>query len=165
MEISSFFDVHPPSWQTWAVPAAGLIAALLSLLVGRLVLANRRSRIKPTADADEPVHDPFDKGSLTERRDTSRRKGNPVEVLVTDTDEEREPARGWVVDRSMGGLCLMLNDDVAAGTVLSVKPRSAPPATPWVQVEVRSCKKDRSGYEAGCQFVRTPPWAILLLFG
>jgi hypothetical protein len=163
MQFSSLFDADPPSWQTWAIPAAGMLAALLSLVVGRLIFS--RSRSRGEAAADKPTHDPFDQGSVTERRGSARRKGNVVEVLVTGSDTEEEPARGWVVDRSMGGLCLTLNEEVAPGTVLNLKPRNGPPATPWVEVEVRSCKKDRSGYEVGCQFIRTPPWAVLLLFG
>ncbi len=171
MYLFSLFEPEPPPWQTWVIPAAGLFASLMSLVVGRFVLSNIRSRSKAAATghagpaAEGATYDPFDHGSVTERRTTARRKGNPIEVLITEGDGETEPYRGWVVDRSMGGLCLLLHDDVAAGTVLSIKPRSAPPATPWVQLTVRSCKKDRAGYEVGCQFVKTPPWAVLLLFG
>jgi hypothetical protein len=162
MHLPSFFDAAPP-WQAWVIPAAGFVAALLSLFVGRLLLS--RSRTRQRSEAEAPPYDPFDYGSATERREAPRRKGNPIEVLVTDPEVAGEPVRGWVVDRSMGGLCLMLNDEIAPGTVLNIMPRNGPPATPWVEVEVRTCKKDRTGYEAGCQFVRTPPWAVLLLFG
>ena len=44
-------------------------------------------------------------------------------------------------------------------------PAHAPPMTPWTEVEVRSCRQKKDGYEVGCQFVKTPPWSILLLFG
>jgi hypothetical protein len=168
MDFQSFLESPPPSWHTWAIPAAGLFAALLALLTGRFVLAHWRARVRPVAEAsvdDGPIHDPFEHGSVTERRGTRRRQGNPIEVLIGGPDSDREPVRGWVVDRSMGGLCLLLHEEATPGTVLSLKPRNGPPATPWVQVQVRSCKRDRSGYEAGCQFVRTPPWAVLLLFG
>ncbi len=150
----------------WAIPGAGLCASLLSLVVGRYVLSSIRSRVKAAGDTpEEPIHDPFDRGSITEQRGTVRRKGNPVEVLVTDGEATAEPVRGWVVDRSMGGLCLMLDDEVAPGAALSLKPRNAPPATPWVQVEVRNCKRTKTAYEVGCRFPKTPPWAVLLLFG
>jgi hypothetical protein len=166
MMLSSLLDHESPPWQTWVIPAAGLFASLLALFAGRFVLGRRRAaRAAPAADGPDPIHDPFDRGSVSERRGTVRREGNPIEVLMSDADAEGEPTRGWVIDRSMGGLCLLLHDEIAPGTVLSLKPRQAPPATPWVRVEVRSCKKERSGYEAGCQFVRTPPWAVLLLFG
>ncbi len=168
MPLLSFIDTEPPPWEMWVIPAAGLCAALLALFVGRFVLSRRRSRVTPAAEgstAEGLTHDPFDHGSITERRVAMRRNNNPIEVLITDAETVQEPARGWVIDRSMGGLCLLLNEEAAPGTVLSVKPRKGPPGTSWVQVEVRSCKRERSGYEAGCQFVRTPPWAVLLLFG
>jgi hypothetical protein len=170
MLLSSLFDSEPPHWQTWVIPAAGLLTALTSLFLCRFILSHWRSRARSGGsgdggpDADRPAHDPFEQGSVSERRVAPRRKGNPIEVLVTDEEATREPARACVLDRSMGGMCLLLNEEVAPGTVLSVKPRKAP-ESPWVQVEVRSCKRDRSGYETGCQFVRTPPWAVMLLFG
>jgi hypothetical protein len=34
-----------------------------------------------------------------------------------------------------------------------------------VQLEVKNCRLVGSEYELGCQFVRTPPWSVLLLFG
>jgi hypothetical protein len=112
-----------------------------------------------------PFHDPFDHGSTTERRVALRRQGNPIEVLVSDAEATLEPVRGWVRDRSMGGLCLLVSEEVVPGTILSVKPRKGPPGMSWLQAEVRSCKQDQDGYELGCQFVRQPPWAVMLLFG
>ncbi len=171
MMLPSFLDPDPPPWEVWVIPAAGLLAALVALFVGRHLLARRRIR-RPApvaADgplaADGPVHDPFDHGSITERRGSVRRKGNHLEVLISDADAKQEPVRGWVIDRSMGGLCLLLNDALVEGTVLSIKPRQSPPGMPWVQASVCNCKRERNGYEIGCQFVKTPPWGVMLLFG
>jgi hypothetical protein len=49
--------------------------------------------------------------------------------------------------------------------VLEVRAVNAPAVTPWTEVEVRSCRRTQDGWEAGYKFVRTPPWAILLMFG
>jgi hypothetical protein len=159
--------VEPSSWQTWVIPAAGLGAGLVALVFGRwLVHARRRAPAPSDAPSDGgAVHDPFEKGSITEHRISVRRKGNPIEVLITDAEATAEPHRGWVVDRSTNGLCLLLHDEVAVGTVLSVKPRQSPPGMTWVRVTVRNSQRDPSGHLAGCQFVSTPPWGILLLFG
>lgn len=165
MKLPEFFE-SPPSLQTLVIPAVGLVVALLSLVVGRLLLTRSRNRgTRASPPAPGSAHDPFAKGSATERRVAVRRKGIPVEVILSDAEAVREIGRASVIDRSMGGLCLLLNDTVELGTIFSVKPANAPPATPWVQVEVRSCKKDRSGFEVGCQYVRTPAWAVMLLFG
>jgi hypothetical protein len=167
--FSWFFETEPPPWYMWVSPAAGLFATWLALISGRLVLSRWRAAapVEPAAEEEKrgPVYDPFELGSVTERRAAIRRQGNPIEVLISDAEATLEPARGWVIDRSMRGLCLLVHEEVGPGTVLSVKPRKAPPATPWVQAEVRTCKQDQAGYELGCQFVRTPPWAVMLLFG
>ncbi len=165
MPLVSFPTIEFTSWQTWVIPVAGLGAAATALLVGRLVYSRRGAGAPPAPAAEGPVHDPFEHGSITEQRTGVRRKGNPIEVLISDTEATQEPVRGWVVNRSTNGLCLLLHEEVAIGTVLSVKPRPAPPGMPWVRAEVRSCTRDQSGYQAGCKFLTTPPWGILLLFG
>jgi hypothetical protein len=163
MELPSLLNGQPSAWQTWVIPTAGLVATLLTLCAGRIVLARQRG--KRAAAAEGPAHDPFEQGSLSERRGSARRKGSPIEVLLADDKATPEPLPGWVIDRSVGGLCLLLHDEIAPGTALRLKPRKAPPATPWTPVEVCSCTKERDGYRVGCRFVRTPPWAVLLLFG
>jgi hypothetical protein len=147
---------------------------LLAVMLSRLMQARRRSdTVASVAEPpkQEPVerqlirHDPFDYGSITDKRRAPRRNGNAIAILITDAEAMQEPTRGHVLDRSMGGLRLVSQNEVAPGTVISLKPLKCPPATPWVQVEVRSCNKDEAGYEICCQFLRTPPWAVLLLFG
>jgi hypothetical protein len=172
MLLALLADLEAPSWQTWVIPAAGLGAALLTLTVGRFVLSHRRARTAaspPPSDADAgdggPAYDPFENGSIREQRQGVRRKGNPIEALITDAEATEEPIHGWVTDRSTNGLCLLLHDEIAVGTQISVKPRLAPPTMPWVKATVRNCKREKDGYVAGCQFVTTPPWGILLLFG
>jgi hypothetical protein len=165
MDMRSIIPIEGSGWQSWAIPITGLLASLLILFAGRLVFSRRRRDAKEASPSKDPDHDPFDMGSLTERRTTARRKGSPIELTVRNDNPDVEPGRAWVIDRSMGGLCLLLHDSIAAGTVLNVKPTNCPPGTPWVQIEVRNCKQTSDGYEAGCQFLRPPPWAILLLFG
>ena len=39
---------------------------------------------------------------------------------------------------------------------------------PWVEIEVRSCRASKEfpgQFEAGCQYVKSPPYSIQLLFG
>ncbi len=150
-------------WETWTVPVIGVLTAGLTLFAGRAVLRRLRPAASRTALLAE--HDPFLQGSTSERRVASRRKGNHVEILVTDAAAVAEPTRGWVVDRSMSGLCLLLNQAVAEGGVISIRPRQGPAGTPWVRVDVRTCSESKGVYEIGCQFQRTPPWSVMLLFG
>jgi hypothetical protein len=158
-------EIDLSQWKEWIAPVAGLGAAIVVLLAG-LLLFGRRKRVRPIMPP-LPAHtaDPFLHGSAAERRSSLRRGGNPVAVLISDARARSEPVPGWVVDRSTGGLCLSVSDKLTPGTVLSVRTANAPEAIPWVQVEVKNCREAGSAYEVGCQFVRTPPWSVMLLFG
>jgi hypothetical protein len=104
-------------------------------------------------------------GSQTEKRNSIRRTGNPTAVEVMDQGRVMRLTQGWVTDRSSGGLSLLLDDGVPVGTIVSVRPQRVSEMTPWVEVEVRSCRTGNGGWVTGTQFLRTPPWSVLLLFG
>ncbi len=167
-EILQNFDLE--DWKAYIGPAAGVLAGLAALLVG-LYLSARRQRgqssggAKVEKHADNDAKDPFTQGAKRERRSALRRGGNAVPILISDAAVRSAPSHGWVIDRSTGGLKLAVNDSMAPGTILSVRTSNAPQAIPWVQLEVKSCRQLGKEYELGCQFVRTPPWSVLLLFG
>lgn len=151
-------------WDMLAGPIIGGVSGGLTLLLG-LRLLGRRIGWQPAGRETTPVHDPFVHGSSTERRISLRRGGNPVQVFVTGADLTSEPVRSWVVDRSMGGLCLLMENPGEVGTMLNVLACHAPKGTPWTKVEVKTNRQEEDGWELGCQFERTPSWSILLLFG
>ncbi len=103
--------------------------------------------------------------SMHERRSTPRRKGNPVSVLIADGSETDAPFQGWVVDRSAGGLRLLVDEAVPAGTLLKVRPSKAHAAFAWIQVKVKSCYPERKSWNLGCQFLEKITWEDLQLFG
>jgi hypothetical protein len=158
----------------WTAPIIGVAAAFLFFLIGWL-LVGRRKRVQPIKPQYRTVpanptpnpaeEDLFIRGSAMERRSSIRRRGNAVAILISDAEAAADPTSGWVVDRSLGGLCLSVEKEIESGMVLSVRTTNAPPEIPWVRVEVRSCRQVGHEYEIGCQFVRTPPWSVLLLFG
>ena len=101
-------------------------------------------------------------------RGASRRPGNTIEVYFALPDNKKDPNIGSVLDRSMGGLRLGLYQQVETGTILSVRPVHADEMVPWIDIEVRSCKPSTEipgQFEIGCQYVKSPPYSIQLLFG
>ena len=151
---------------------------LVGMVVGGLCLATIRLFHKPAPPAPTPTpplqpvwktsqeYDPFTQGSATEQRRAHRRAGNPVEVFVAVGEATTTPStRGWVVDRSVGGLGLNVSEEFKPGTHLQLLPVNAVGVTPWTEVEVKSCRPMKGGFEIGCQFVRQPQWSVLLLFG
>jgi hypothetical protein len=155
-------------WETWAVPLVGLTSASLMLAMGKLFLRSQRPAWhpilpRPSDPSQEP--DPFDRGSPTEKRTSLRRRGNAVQVWISDEQTKAEPIEGWVIDRSLGGLGLMTPKEIKKDEVITVRTINAPNTIPWVQVRVRRSASVNGGWELGCQFIKTPTWGTLLLFG
>jgi hypothetical protein len=118
--------------------------------------------------ADGPIPPPVLAQKPKDLRGTSRRQGNTIEVHIAPPDHKKDPGIGSVLDRSMGGMRLALYHEVAAGSVLSIRPVHAEEMVPWVDIEVRSCKPSGEmpgQFEIGCQYVKSPPYSIQLLFG
>ncbi|HWG44015.1 MAG TPA: PilZ domain-containing protein [Gemmataceae bacterium] len=151
----------------WTISIIGVLVASTAFLMGRRWLISRPA---PAAPPPQPEAGPTMlttasmKKSEPDRRSAPRRKGNRVEVFLTD-DPKRPPLLGWVVDRSMGGLCLVVEKPLTEGTQLNVRPRQAPQTAPWTAIEIRSCRADDGEWEVGCRFIKPPQWNDLLLFG
>jgi len=114
---------------------------------------------KPAA----PV-DPFLVGSASEKRSMPRRGGLSVRVVLRRA-EGGTPVEASVVDRSLKSLGILIHRPLTRGTLLNVRPRDVHEETACVQVEVRSCRQKGKQWLVGCQFLRTPPANVLMLFG
>lgn len=165
-EIGQYLKISSlPYSEYWLPLAIGVGIGLTFLVVARAVFS-RRGHALPPPPTKHAEYDPFAQGSPTEQRKSFRRTGNPVDVHYALADNKKQTNLGWVFDRSVGGLGLVTAEPFAAGTVLAVRPVRSGEATPWVEVTVRSSRPaDAGGFELGCQFVKTPPWSVLLLFG
>lgn len=153
-------------WE-WIIPcSAGLVAAGTAFVLSRFAFA-KPEPASPAVPTEKPTaeYDPFVQGSATEQRSAFRRGGNPVRILINDPQQKGEVKEAWVVDRSVGGLCLAVKEAIAEGSSMEIRAANAPPATPWVEVQVKSCRQGKDDWEIGCQFAKTPPWAVMLLFG
>jgi hypothetical protein len=158
--------VHPglDSITGWScvILASGIAVACLAFVVGHRFLSP--PKVKAPRAASPEQGDVFLYGSQRERRAAPRRRGNSIEVyLAQSPDEEKIPA--WVVDRSVGGLCLTVEAPVEQGSLWQVRPRKAPDQAPWTPIEVCTCRQERGTFEVGCRFIQTPPWNVMLLFG
>ena len=100
-----------------------------------------------------------------ERRGAPRRKGNPISVYVANGAGNGDPFQGWVVDRSAGGLRLLVDEPLAPGTQLSLRPVKVHASFPWTEVRVKNCFPERKSWSLGCQFVHKMSWEDLQHFG
>ncbi|MFO0811397.1 MAG: hypothetical protein U0746_22435 [Gemmataceae bacterium] len=183
-------DLSFPPWMLWT--AAGLAVVALASFVGGLLRARRQSVVAPSITfaplqpASKPHAPPMVSGRMpkavafmpapapladapsgekAEQRASYRRVGNPVLVYVTAVGDHRHPFSAWVIDRSRQGVRLAAEREMTVGATYDVRPVQAPPAAPWVTVEVKHCAKVETYWEAGCQFPKPPAMLVLMLFG
>jgi PilZ domain len=143
----------------WVVPLVGGVGFIAAVLLGRRLIAPRPAE----APADVPLEN-FLGGVTQDRRALPRRKGNTVEVQLSD-GSERPPVNGCVIDRSQGGLRVLVDEPFAEGTVLKIRPTGGGVTTPWTDATIRSCRRDGIQYELGLRFDQMPNWNQLLQFG
>jgi hypothetical protein len=86
-------------------------------------------------------------------------------VILAATTFRSGAADGYVIDRSTGGLKIAAQVAIAPGSTLQVRASDAPDTVGFVTLIVRSCRKTDHHFEIGCEFEKTPPWNVLLLFG
>jgi PilZ domain len=165
------FAYDYPNWLPQDLSLPALVGSACALgLIGAIILV-RTLRRKSAPSAPErpfslhpPEHDPFVAGSASEQRETLRRRGTAVRVLIRGPGAERDPATGYVLDRSSGGLALCTRKEFPNGTFLHVRPDADPEANLWVKLEVRTARREHGEWHLGCKFTETPPWSVLLQF-
>jgi PilZ domain len=165
------------SAQTWFsanLPVAvggGVAVVVLALLA--LTAAFRRRELDPSklakatspATAEQAASWEPTGQSYADRRGAVRREGQLVRVVLAATAFRSGACDGYVIDRSTGGLKIASPAAVAPGTTMQVRAVGAPEGVDFVTVIVRSCRKTDEHFEIGCEFEKTPPWSVLLLFG
>lgn len=118
-----------------------------------------------------PISDDESSLSLSKKannRSANRRQGNPIEVHIATPDDKKVRTLGSVLDRSVGGMRLAVFSEMTPGSVISVLPTQADRIEYWVDLEIKSCRPSESmpgQFEIGCQYVKSPPYSIQLLFG
>ncbi len=154
MLLHDLMNLDVPRLGSLVAPAIGVATAGIVLFTSRMLLR------RPAAQAALVPVDPF-RVCFTERRAAQRCPGKAVEVFIGGSDAVKA-TRALVLDRSLGGLCLDLKQDVPAGTVLSVRRFDPAHSSPWVPFRVRHCDKQAKGYRLGGQFVGAPTLSALL---
>lgn len=156
----------PPEFQPYVLPAAVGVGVVLTMIL--LFASKGRSRRQPSSPAAGLRSSQWTAAmpSFADRRTSTRREGgNPVKVVLASPAFKSGTLTGYVLDRSTGGMRLASGTGMPVGTSVQVRAVHAPDETPWVTILVRSCKPSGKGFEMGCEFDKTPPWNVLLLFG
>jgi hypothetical protein len=123
-----------------------------------------RQRQRATEQPNRAVQASSTTQTLTERRQSQRRWGDPVQVHLWDGYPGSEPGRGWIANRSAGGLGLSVPEPLIEGTILNVRVAMATETVPWVPVVVKHHHSLAGRHVLNCQFLRTPEREVLLMF-
>lgn len=110
--------------------------------------------------AEEPPAPPA--ADASHRRSVSRRKGNPVALLLDCPEVSPAHFHGLVDDRSPEGVRLLTDREVPAGTHLKVQPVFV--SARWFPVEVRYCRPEGNLWALGCKFTDNLSWEEWHLF-
>jgi len=121
--------------------------------------ANNPTREEKALEWEPPEH------SYADRRGAVRREGTVVRVRIAAPNFRNGMGEGFVLDRSTGGLRIAVTTPLEPGLTVQVRAVNAPETIGFVGILVRSCRKSGEFYELGCEFEKTPPWNVLLLFG
>jgi hypothetical protein len=146
------------------IVGGGVACVVLTVLAVKFAPARFRRRDElldvPEKDTWAPPE-----GTGADRRTTVRRDGKAVPVLLSSAAMPGVPEPAFVIDRSRGGLKVVCAKPFPVGSPVQVRADNAPDNVPWVTVVVRSCRENGKRHELGCEFEKTPPWNVLLLFG
>src|SRR5262245_50605309 len=93
-------------WNVMLPILAGVVASI-GVIGAIRYFARSRGNAEPSS-GNRPDKDPLPVGTANEQRRAFRRKGSSVEVLILDPEPGDRPFEGWVVNRSLGGLCLQV---------------------------------------------------------
>jgi hypothetical protein len=114
--------------------------------------------ITPEPDGEEPET----ATDVADRRSSPRRK--KLLKITIRNESNGDLFSGWVVDRSLGGMCLAVSQPLEVGTLIAVRRPSAPASIPWVELRVLHVRDQESTWELGCTFTRSPSWELMLQF-
>lgn len=136
----------------WTVPVMGVAIGVLALLVGRWMIRTPQGNSPPL----DPGHLSTEKTAENwgDRRSTPRRAGNLSEVDLEYPEGIAGPSIAAILDRSTGGLCLLVSEPIPAGLTIHVKARRNPGFRFAVSVEIRGCRRTEDGWRVNCRFLR-----------
>jgi hypothetical protein len=74
------------------------------------------------------------------------------------------PLAGCVVNRSEGGVALLLQREMDCDLICSIRAVAATPEVPWIKVRVCHCTWAGRGWLVGCEFAESVPYKAMAWF-
>lgn len=161
MYFPLFAAVELPRWEILAISSLGLFSAGLCLAAGRMVLNRRREAAAAEAQKIDFSLGGQLQGKDAERRTSVRRPGAGIKCRIENSIPTMGTLVGRVMDRSEGGMGLLLTEELPAGVVLFLHPEGAAENLPWIKLVVTHKRWDGCYWETGCRFEGKPARMVL----
>lgn len=100
-----------------------------------------------------------------EKRRAPRRGSNLAVVRITRPGSWSKSAEGWVVNKSLGGMCLCSPRKFDTDAILEITPKRQSGSDSTLEVRVVQVRTEGTRYMLHCQFTKHPPAHVLRLFG
>ncbi len=114
--------------------------------------------------SDPPVAAVSASGSREKRR-APRRGSNLAVVEISRPGSWLKPVEGWVVNKSLGGMCLCSPRKFDTDTILKITSKRQSGSDSTLEVRVVEFRTEGTRYMLHCQFTKHPPAHVLRLFG
>jgi hypothetical protein len=152
---------------TWAAPAVGFSCfCLVWSLVQRFRPGHGSLSGSNSSIVSDPILDALEQSKFSERRQSVRRTGNPVAVSLTGRWTHELICEGCVMDRSTGGLGIIVPQEFAVDTILCVRTLRNRDPLARVPIQVRHCRRLNNGeWMIGCQYRQERSSVQMLQFG
>lgn len=130
--------------------------------------SQQREETRPTpasapVDAMSAANFAAPMGGAEKRRSPRRGSGLAV-VHISRTGAWGKPTEGWVINKSLGGMCLCSPRRFDEGTLLKVAPKRRSSEKAEVELHVLHVRQEGARYILHCQFVSHVPAHVLQRF-
>jgi len=146
----------PDAWQN--LPSDQLLQMLLQQIPKKS--GADLASIAGPVDEDEANYLKFGE----QRRSFRRRWLNPTEITLTTAFDDAA-IKGLVINRSDGGLAILVDSEYPVGSLLFAKALEMPKSIPAVTIAIRHVRSVGKLWMIGCQYVGEVPWNIKVWFG
>jgi hypothetical protein len=133
------------------------IVGLFGLLIGAAgYLVAKSNRGGNQAMAGQQFANPPEIQELTEagseQRLHARYESQPFKLRVT-IDQDGQELEGLVLNQSLGGLCICVQQSLPEGSLLSLRDADSAQPLARSRVIIKNCRPHRGGWALGCQYV------------
>jgi hypothetical protein len=107
----------------------------------------------------------YEEAEPDHRKHSFHTSGNPIPVRIAVGGDDNDTVAGWVLERSLGGFTLLLDQEMPVGArvrVRNARPNCLLPT--WIGVSIKKCQPEGNSFKLICRFIERPTWEEIQQF-